>query len=484
MSMSAKYKYLFPYEKIPQGSRIVIYGAGDVGQEYLQQMKITGYCETVAFIDRAFDKYPPMIIPVYPMEKVKELSYDFIVLAFKMGAHVRAVINHLSVFGVSKEKIIYVEPRQEADVLVPQCDIDTDKTYDFAYLFNETSIALKYGPGLGDAIVKKKIFTELVRMMPDCRIDIYCPGVSGFVESIYSDQKNLNAVIDDGGALYAKHIDKYEVALTLSFMIEIDRLNVKKLEQRNSLAAEQMQSLKKACERYHLANTEVYQRFVHFNRMRFLGLDYYTYPNYTGIFHILDHNVTIPLNTEFSDRYKALKLESQYITINYGGGIASSGKNNEIAKEWPFEYLEKFVKLFKEKYPKIKVVQLGSADTLRVQGADKYIMGESLELVKYVLRDSLLHIDKEGGLVHLATQLGTKCVVCFGPTQEEFFGYAENINIKAGNCHGCYCLYDGFDVCARGMEKPECMWSITPEMVMGKVEMWIESEKGNYTNNE
>ena len=50
-----KYTYLFPYEKIPQGSRIIIYGAGDVGQEYLQQMQITGYCSVIAFIDKAYD---------------------------------------------------------------------------------------------------------------------------------------------------------------------------------------------------------------------------------------------------------------------------------------------------------------------------------------------------------------------------------------------------------------------------------------------
>ena len=56
----------------------------------------------------------------------------------------------------------------------------------------------------------------------------------------------------------------------------------------------------------------------------------------------------------------------------------------------------------------------------------------------------------------------------------KYYGYEENINIEEGNCHGCHCLYDGFDVCAKGMEKPECMWGITPEMVMERVEEYME----------
>lgn len=57
----------------------------------------------------------------------------------------------------------------------------TAQTYDYAYLHEGISIALKYGPRLGDAIVKKKFFTELVSMAPGCRVDIYSPGVGSAV---------------------------------------------------------------------------------------------------------------------------------------------------------------------------------------------------------------------------------------------------------------------------------------------------------------
>lgn len=471
--MSQKYTFLFPFEKVPQNSRILIYGAGDVGREYLEQLEITGYCNVVAFIDRAYDKYTQMIVPVYPVEKAATLSFDYVVLAFKMGTHVRAVRKKLHTIGIAAEKIIYIPPRMNVKVLALSTGSGNGIPR-FAYLHDGISIALKYGSGLGDAIVKKKVVTELVRMAPNCKVDIYTPGVSGMVKSIYRDLPNLNLVIDDGGALYAMHKSSYSLAFSmLLFMLNVDVLNREKIEAYNPDFTEKMRSLQQAVNEYNLSVMSVTSQYVHFQRMKFLGLNYYNYLNYTGVLDIKGHDVFIPLESSFKTKYGQLALAENYITINYGGGVDASSKNNAIAKDWPFEYVERFVKLFKKKYPKIKIVQLGSVGTLKIGGVDKCFLGENLELVKYILKGSLLHVDKEGGLVHLATQLGTKCVVCFGPTPVDYFGYDENINILVGDCHGCYCLYDGFDVCAKGMEKPECMWKITPEMVIEKVDEFL-----------
>ena len=121
-----------------------------------------------------------------------------------------------------------------------------------------------------------------------------------------------------------------------------------------------------------------------------------------------------------------------------------------------------------------KLFSLAAKMQEELLGGDKYILGESFELVTHVLQNSMLHVDIEGGLVHLATQLGTKCVVLFGPTPEFFYGYEENINIKVGDCHDCYGVYLDSNRCARGMEKPECMYNITPEIVMDRVEEYFD----------
>ena len=91
------------------------------------------------------------------------------------------------------------------------------------------------------------------------------------------------------------------------------------------------------------------------------------------------------------------------------------------------------------------------------------------ELQNYILRGAAFHLDIEGGLVHLASQLDTKCVVLFGPTPIAYYGYQTNINIQAGECHGCYWLENDYQQCYRRMAKPECMHAITPELVMERV---------------
>jgi ADP-heptose:LPS heptosyltransferase len=79
-------------------------------------------------------------------------------------------------------------------------------------------------------------------------------------------------------------------------------------------------------------------------------------------------------------------------------------------------------------------------------------------------------LDCEGGLVHLATQLGTKCIVLFGPTAPHYFGYEQNVNIATDICGDCrWIAADWMVHCYRSDEKLVCMRSITPAMVLERV---------------
>ena len=73
-----QYYHLFPFEKVPCGSRLIIYGAGEVGQWYLQQIRETGYAEVIAVADRAWDKYPDIGIPLIAPQDIVGLDYDFV----------------------------------------------------------------------------------------------------------------------------------------------------------------------------------------------------------------------------------------------------------------------------------------------------------------------------------------------------------------------------------------------------------------------
>lgn len=96
--------YLFPFEHIPVGSRIVIYGAGDVGREYFVQVNISRYGEVVALLDQNWNKYARARVPVYPPERICELSFDYVVIAIKSNLYLCDIIDKLIKFGVEKKK--------------------------------------------------------------------------------------------------------------------------------------------------------------------------------------------------------------------------------------------------------------------------------------------------------------------------------------------------------------------------------------------
>ena len=475
--MSNEYRYLFPYEKIPYGSKILIYGASDLGQNYLQQMLITHYCEVIGFIDKSYDKYPAMIIPVYPPEKIKQINFDYILLALKKEITAEDIKVSLIKQGIPDNKIIFQGSRNiEQSVILSETnnDINDDIKSNLAFKSTSLSIAFKYGSSFGSAIFRKVFFMEIARRALDAKIDIYSANGSKFISTLYSDQPQLNNVIDDGGILYNLNRDKYTIAMSVSYMVQVDYVNQEKLRCLNPELAEAIELHMKNHDKYGLKLYNATHTMLHLLRSVYRGWNAYTCYNYTDAFNVKDFKVNIPLMPQMEEKWKNMNL-GEYITFNFGNGATSKGNKQATSKQWPKEYFEKFVLLFKQKFPEINIIQVGDASTDRIDKVDRYVLGESLELVKYILKGTLLHVDTESGLVHVATQLGKKCVVLFGPTEIKIFGYPQNINIISSKCKGCFGIYDNAHQCARYMDKPECMYSIMPEMVMEKVSDYLGS---------
>ncbi len=470
------YRYLFPFEKIEKNSEVVIYGAGELGQEYLKQIKLTQYCSVKCFIDRAYKNIKSLIVPVYGKEKIKDLEFDYIVLAFQSSTYIDDILEYLKKEKIDRKKIVFTGLRSNAGDIYLQNTV-TDVKNDFSFLDMENiSIAMRLGSGFGDCIIVKRFFAELIKLFPTAKIDIYAPNVSKFIESIYSDEENVNNIIDDTN-LYRTFYMKYDIAFDLVTIFNIDFFNEKSLKFSPSSKKIIKDSIQK-CLEYRLTTFPAPNRYVHFGRMIFAGLNCYTAYNYFGLVNIEDKYVKIPLHKEWEALFRELSL-GKYITINYGNG---AGQN--ISKQWPYEYFCELINLLKLEYPYLQIIQVGSGECKQVKNVDRYFLGENLELVKFILKESILHIDIEGGLVHLATQLKTKCAVMFGPTPFEYYGYRENINFIPSNCTGCLALYDNVYRCARGLKKPACMYSITPQIVVDKLKKYLEKYWENDIKNE
>ncbi len=103
--MKKEYHILFPFSQVKQNSRIILYGAGDVGQTFYWQIKGSGYCSVIGWIDKSWDG---IVIPMPMMQKkdLKNVSYDYVIIAVKSEKASSEIREELLLEGVDKAKII------------------------------------------------------------------------------------------------------------------------------------------------------------------------------------------------------------------------------------------------------------------------------------------------------------------------------------------------------------------------------------------
>ena len=118
--------------------------------------------------------------------------------------------------------------------------------------------------------------------------------------------------------------------------------------------------------------------------------------------------------------------------------------------------------------PGLLIVQLGTKTSEAIAAADLNLIGRtSLTEAAALLRATRLHLDNEGGLVHLAACYGRRSLVVFGPTPSDYFGYSSNINVDPPRCGGCWWIEESWmDRCPRGMKQPECMFAQSPDKLI------------------
>ena len=205
-------------------------------------------------------------------------------------------------------------------------------------------------------------------------------------------------------------------------------------------------------------------------------------PDIYGFFGLTEtYRYPLPVMEDAADYLRDIGLSDRpYITINRG---VDTNYTKSSVKLWPLAYYNALTRSLKRQYPDILLVQLGASYDRcpPLENIDVDLVGKTnLEQIKPILRHALVHIDGEGGMVHLRHALGGgRSVVLFGPTSPEFFGYSENQNLVGGGCDvWCeWALNRWQEGCLRGSyETPPCMASITPEMVMDAADRIIREE--------
>jgi ADP-heptose:LPS heptosyltransferase len=170
-----------------------------------------------------------------------------------------------------------------------------------------------------------------------------------------------------------------------------------------------------------------------------------------------------------------------YITIHDGFDVHNSSiVSGRATKTWKWEYWNTLVKELKRIYPEYEIIQLGSSTARPIDGVDKCLVNETTIVEAFdIISHSILHIDGDSGLSHAAARMNIPCIVLWGPTPNEFYGYLSNINLRSTKtCSGsCYGVKENWnDKCVLGYNSPKCMDDIAPELVIKAVkEIFIET---------
>ena len=327
--------------------------------------------------------------------------------------------------------------------------------------------------GFGDYIISSKLLDEISKIVP-CKIDVYCENVT-FGKAVYEGREKVE--IFPINTFYSQ-MWKYDLALKVEHFIHIEKQNANKIAKINPIFMDKLNKLGHGYRTYYPdVEQQWFRENIHFRRCEIKVINRWTELSHEGIFKIEDQKTWIPMREEYKKRLQELGLnEKKYITLNRGAD--SMGRSKMQTKVWPLEHYNDFVMLFKNQYPDIEIVQVGASGNAKIRGVDKYILGESLEVTKWILKGSILHLDCEGGLVHLATQLDTKCAVVFGPTPKHFYEYPQNINMVYEGCNNCMGTHPEWAFeCYKGLTDPECMYKVTTEIVKKNIKSYMDSIK-------
>lgn len=112
----AKYlcKYKFPEMDRIKDKKIVIYGAGSVGQDYVKQIASFENCKIVNWVDQNHEKYQYDYRKVNGMDTL-DCEFDYIIIAVLEKEVADNIKQNLLQYGISEKKILWEKPRSIFD---------------------------------------------------------------------------------------------------------------------------------------------------------------------------------------------------------------------------------------------------------------------------------------------------------------------------------------------------------------------------------
>lgn len=104
-------KFSFPYNEILEGSKIILYGAGEVGLSYYKYIQANMKYELIAWVDKKYEKYVERGFEVSPIDTIEKKEFDYVLVAVYNDKIAHDIMDELIAKGISKERIIWKKPQ-------------------------------------------------------------------------------------------------------------------------------------------------------------------------------------------------------------------------------------------------------------------------------------------------------------------------------------------------------------------------------------
>lgn len=104
--------YLFPFDRVPRGADIILYGAGNVGKTFKKQVEATGWCNIVAWADRKYRADENRKYGLISPEESADISCNLLLIAVEAEEAAIGIEEELIKMGIKKETIYWQKYRK------------------------------------------------------------------------------------------------------------------------------------------------------------------------------------------------------------------------------------------------------------------------------------------------------------------------------------------------------------------------------------
>lgn len=105
--------FRFPYERVESGSRVAIYAAGNVGQDFVKQLDNTLFAKLVLWADMQYENKPKELKIVNPKElAIHKKDFDYVIIAIDDEKIALQAIHYLKQLDIPEDQLIWQNYRR------------------------------------------------------------------------------------------------------------------------------------------------------------------------------------------------------------------------------------------------------------------------------------------------------------------------------------------------------------------------------------